>query len=160
MGKQNFWMGRQLASYQKDDSPPTRVWPLPAVFIQALYTVAQGTTARNITISNITCVAFFFLIRSGKYCKGGTGTTQHPFRLKDFQLFIGQQPYNATKASNPVLTLADFAILLFITQKNGVKGESIGHVRTGHPQGCLVAAMCCQVEYLRCHGAYHPLLKS
>ena len=133
MGKLNFRMGRQLASCQKDDSTPTRVWPLPIGVIQALYTVAQGTTARNINISNITCVAFFFLIRSGKYCKGGTDTAHHPFRLKDVQFFIGQQPYNSTKASNPVLAQADFAILLFVTQNNGVKDESIGHVRTAPP---------------------------
>ena len=107
-----------------------------------------GNHHKKCYIINITCVAFFFLIRSGEYCKGGTDTTQHPFSLKDFQFFIGQQPYNSTKASNPVLTLAYFAILLFITHKNGVKGESIGHIRTGHPQGCPVAAMCCRVEYL------------
>ena len=148
MGKLNFRMGRQLASYQKDNSSPTRVWPLPVGIIQALYTVAQVTTARNINISNITCVAFFLLIWSGKYRKGGTNTAHYPLRLKDVQFFIGQQPYNSTKSSNPVLPQANFAIVLFITQKNGVKRESIRHVRTGHPQGFPVAAVCCLVEYL------------
>ena len=56
-------------------------------------------------------------------------------------------------ASNTVLSQADFVSLLFTTQKNGVKGESIGHGRTGHPQGCPVAVMCRRLAYLQRHGA-------
>ena len=116
-------------------------------------TTAKGTTPINIAISNLTWVAFFFLLRPGEYCRGCTNTTQHPFSLKDVQFFIGQQPYNAATASKDVLAQADFVSLLFTTQKNGVKGKSIGHGHTGHPQGCPVAAIHCQVAYLRCHGA-------
>ena len=123
IGKLEFRLGRQLASYQKEDSTPTRVWPLPIRFIQALDTAAQGTTSRNIAISNLTWVTFFFLLRPVKYCKGGTDTAQHPFRLKDVQLFIVQHPYNATTASNAVLAQADFVSLLFATHKNGIKCE-------------------------------------
>ena len=145
MGKLNFWLGCQLASYQKEDSPPTIVWPLPVSVIQALDTAAQRTNARNIAISNITWVAFFFLLWPGEYCKGGTDTAQHPFRLKDVQLFIGQHPYNDVAASNTVITQAEFVSLLFTTQKNCVKGESIGNGRTGHPQWFPVADMRFQV---------------
>ena len=91
-----------MASYQKEDSPPTRVRPLPVSVIQALDTSAQGTTKRNITIRNLTWVAFFFLLCPGKYCKGSIDTTQHPFRIKDVQFFIGQNPYNSATASNAV----------------------------------------------------------
>ena len=141
-------MCARLESYQKEDSPPTILWPLPVSVIQALGTAAHGTTLRNIAISDLTLVAFFFLLRPGKYCKGGADTSHHPFRLKDVQFSIGQQPYNVTMASNSVLAQADFVSLLFKTQKNGVKGESIGHNRIGHPQGCSVAAMCHRVAYL------------
>ena len=140
MGKLDFCLGRQMASYQKEDYPPTRVRPLPVRIIQALDTASQTTTARNIAISNLTWVTFFFLLRPGKYCKGGTNTAQHPFRLKDVQFFIGQQTYNDVTASNTVLAQPEFVSLLFTAQKNGVKGGSIGHGRTGHPQGCPVAA--------------------
>ena len=133
MGKLDFRLGRQLASYQKEDSPSTRVRPLPVRVIQALDTSAQGTTSRNITISDLTWVAFFLLLRTGKYCKGGTNTAQHPFSLKDILFFIGQHPYNATTASNSVLSQSNFVDLLLITHKNGVKGESIGHGHTCHP---------------------------
>ena len=146
-----------MASYQKEDSPPPRVRPLPVRGTQTLDIESQGTASRNITISNLTwfsfffllrpskyykggtntaqgttvrniaisdlnSVAFFFLLRLGKYCKGSTETVQHPFRIKDVQLFIGQQPHNSATASNSVLAQADFVSLLFTTQKNGVKG--------------------------------------
>ena len=108
--------------YQKENYRPTRVRPLLVRVIQALDTAAQGTTSINIAISNLTWVAFFFLLRPVKYYKGVTNITQHPFRLKDVQLFIGQKPYNAAMTSNNVLVQADFVSILFTTQKNGVKG--------------------------------------
>ena len=118
--KLNFRMGRQMASYQKEDSPPTRVLPLPVSAIQALDTATQVTTPRNITIRNLTWVAFFFLLCPGEYCKGSIDTTQHPFRLKDVQLSIGQKPYNSALASNAVLAQEEFITLLFTTQNNQV----------------------------------------
>ena len=153
MGKLNFNLGRQLASYHKEDSSPTIVRPLHVRVIQALDTAAQVTTPRNIAISNLTWVAFFFLLWPGEYYKGGTNTAQHPFRLKDVQFFIEQKPYNAASVSNAVLAQADFASLLFTTQKNVVKWESIGHVCTAPPQECTMVSMRCRVSYLRCHGA-------
>ena len=122
MGKLNFRLGRQMDSYQKEDSTTTSVWPLPMSVIQVLYTAAQGTTQINIAISDITWVAFFFLIQPGEYRNGGTNSAQHPFRLKAVQLFIVQHPYNAATASNDVLAQADFFSLLFTTQMHGVKG--------------------------------------
>ena len=148
MGNLDFCLGRQLVSYNREDYLPTIAWPLPVIIIQFLDTVAQVTTTRNITISNLTWVASFFLLRPGKYCKGGTNTAQNPFRIKDFQFSFRQQPYNASTVSNAVLVQAGFVRLLFTTQNNGVKGESIGHRRTGHPQGCPVASICRQVAYL------------
>ena len=153
MGKLDFRPGRQQASYQKEDSPPPRVRPLPVRGTQTLDIESQGTASRNITISNLTWFSFFFLLRPSKYYKGGTNTAHHTFRIKGIQFFIGQQAYNATSASNAVLTQTDFASLMLTTQKNGIKGGSIGHVRASHPQECPVAAMCCRVAYLRCHVA-------
>ena len=88
VGKLNFRLGRQLASYQKENSPPTRVCLSPVSIIQALYTAAQRITPRNIVISNLTWVANFVLLLPGKYCRGGTDTAQHPFRIKDVKLII------------------------------------------------------------------------
>ena len=122
--------------------------PLPLRVIQALDTSAQGTTSINITIRDFICVTFFFLLRPGEYCKGGTATSQHPSSLKDIQLFVVQQPYNSATVFNVVLAQADFVSLLFTTHNNGIKGESIGNGCIGHPQECPVAAMRPQVQYL------------
>ena len=134
MEKLNFRLVIQLESYHKEDSPPTIVQPLPVNVIQYLDTAAQGTTARNIAISDLTWVALFFFLWPGEQCKGGTNIARNSFRLKDVQFFIGPQPYNAATASNAVLAQAYFVSLLFTTQKNGVKGQLIGHGCTGHPQ--------------------------
>ena len=64
MGKLEFRLGHQLVAYQKEDSPPTRLWPLLVNFIKALDTAAQRTTPRNISINDLTWVAFLFLLRS------------------------------------------------------------------------------------------------
>ena len=65
---------------------------LPVRFIQDLETANQGTTSRNIATSYLTWFAFFFLLRPGEYCEGGTNDAQNPFSLKDVKFFIGQQP--------------------------------------------------------------------
>ena len=79
------------------------MWPFHVNVIQALDTTAQGTTSRNIRISNLTSVTLFFLLRTGKYCKGGNDTAHYLFRFRDVQFFIGQQPYNAVMESNVIL---------------------------------------------------------
>ena len=122
IGKLDFFLGRQLVSYQKEDYTSTRVRPLPLRVIQALDTAAQGTTSRNITISNLTWVALFLLLQPGKYCKGRIDTDHYPFSIKDIKLFIVQQPYNSATVSNVVLAQANFVSLLFTTQNNGIKG--------------------------------------
>ena len=153
MGKLDFRLGRQMESYKKEHSTLTRVRPLPVNVIQALDTAAQGTTPRNTAISNLTWVAFCLLLRHVEYCKGGTDNTHHLFRLKEVQLFIGYQPYNAATATNNILTQADFVSLIFTTNKNGVKADSIRHGITRHPQEYPVAAMHFRVEYLQHNGA-------
>ena len=95
MGKLDFRLGRQLAAYQKEYSPSTRVRTLPLTVIKSIDTAAQGTTSRNIAISHLTWVTFLLLLCPGEYYKGGTNTAQHPFSIKDIQFFIVQQPYNA-----------------------------------------------------------------
>ena len=115
--------------------------PLSVNVIQTLDTSDQGTTLINITISDLAWVAFFFLLRPGEYYKGGTDTTHHLFLIKDAQLFIVYKPYNTATAPNIIFSRVDFVSLLFMTQNNGAKGKLIGHGRTGHPQGGLVAIM-------------------
>ena len=131
----DFWLGCQLASYRKEDSPPTRVRLLPVSVIQALCTASQVTTTRNISISNIAWVAFFFLLRPGRYCKGGIDTSQHPFRIKDVQVFIGQQPYNAATAPSAVLTQANFVASCSQPRRTASRGNQLDTATSATPKG-------------------------
>ena len=87
-----------------------------------------------------------------KILKGGTNNDHNTFRIRDVQLFIGQQPYNTATASNAVLVQYKFVSLLLTTHKNGVKGEYIGHGHIGYPQGYPVLAMRLQMAYLQLQG--------
>ena len=51
------------------------------------------------------------------------------------------------------LHAATFATLTFTSQKNGVRGETIGHSRSGHPILCLVLSLASRLHYLRLAGA-------
>ena len=44
-------------------------------------------------------------------------------------------------ALNSIFFQFNFVRLLFTTQNNGVKGKYARNGKTGHPQGCPVAAM-------------------
>ena len=114
---------------------------------------AKSGSLRDHAIADLAWVAFFFLLRPGEYCAGDTDTVTTPFNLRDIQFFVGNQPFQATTASSATCAAATFLSLLFTTQKNGVKGESIGHVATGNPRACAVAAIWCRVAHLRKHGA-------
>ena len=87
-----------------------------------------------------------------EYCAGGTDTLSTPFNLRDIQFFVGNQPSQATTASATIFAAATFISLIFMTQKNGVKGELIGHGATGQPHACAVAAIRRRVAHLRQHG--------
>ena len=114
---------------------------------------AKNGSPRDHAIADLSWIAFFFLLRPGEYCAGGTKTVTTPFTLRDIQFFVGNQPFQATTASAPTCAAATFGSLLFTTQKNGVKGESIGHGATGHPRACAVATIRRRVAHLRQHGA-------
>ena len=101
--------------------------PLPVNFIQDLDNSAQGTTPSNISIINLTWVTFFSLFRPDEYYKVSIDTANHPFRLKDVQLFIGKHPYNAATNTSDILAHAKFCSIFFTMQKNGVKGKLIGN---------------------------------
>ena len=150
----NFRLVHQLATYAKQDPPPTRVRPIPVSVLQSLDAVYQGSTNGQQVIRNLAWITFIFLIRPGEYCRGGSNTAHHFFLFLYLQFFIVQQPFNAASASASPATQswAEIFSLLFTTQKNSVKGGSIGHGQTGHPQVCPVSSLRRRVTYLRCHG--------
>ena len=61
--------------------------------------------------------------------------------------------FDTSTATNNDLAAATFVIITFNTQKNGVRGEKIGHGATGDPLLCPKEALRSRVMYLRQHDA-------
>ena len=66
---------------------------------------------------------------------------------------MGTHTNPATISSHTTCASETFFSLLFTTQKNDVKVESIRHGTTGHPRACAVAAIRRRVEPLQQHSA-------
>lgn len=148
-GAIDFRLHRQLRSYSRTDTPPSRVKPIPIQIIRHLVHDTVGGPAPDQAVSDMIVIAFFFLLRPGEY----TGTTNDdtPFRLRDITLSIGSHPFDHANAPMDVLQSADGVSLTFTTQKNGVRGEVVHHGRSGHPLVCPVAAVIRRLIHHRQH---------
>ena len=69
--------------------------------------------------------------------------------MQDVRLWIDQQPLDYRTATDDEFNAVDFVGLEFTTQKNGTKGEVIGHGRSSDPFICPVAAVVRRLRYLR-----------
>ena len=76
-------------------------------------------------------IAFFFLLRPGKYT--GTESDSLPFRLNEVTFSVGRTVFDTSTPTDNDLAAATFVILTFSTQKNGVQGEKIGQGPQGTP---------------------------
>ena len=101
----------------------------------------------SIAMADMTCLAFFFLLRPGEYT--GTVTDTQPFLLRDVRLFLGNLPLSCATATPAQLLSASFITLEFTTQKNSVRGEVIGLGRSGDPNFCPVVAAARRIIHLR-----------
>jgi hypothetical protein len=156
LGHTDFRLARQFRSYDKQDPPPTRVRPVPLQLLLHLHdSVTQLPTAtdRQRAVSDLALMAFFFLLRPGEYCKSGPDTESHPFRLRDVTFSLGEATCNAATAPLARIQQADYVALYFTTQKNGVRGEAIGHGASGHATACPLRVIRERVLYLRSLGA-------
>ena len=150
-GKQDFRIGRQLRSYGKADPPSTRVRPVPIQLIHAVFAEAQRLASpESICLGYMAYVAFFYLMRPGEYCI--SGDEPHPFRLRDVRLWIGTRQLDPCRAPFAILRRATFSGLVFTDQKNCVRGELIGHGRSGALYACPVRALVELVIRLRTAG--------
>jgi hypothetical protein len=153
LGRVDFRLRRQLAAYAKEDPAPTRVRPVPLQLLHRLFDQHRAGSDRERAIADLASIAFFFLLRPGEYCEAGYDEPSHYFRLRDVCFFIGNARYRADKIPLHVLHSAEHVSLYFTTQKNGRKGEAIGHGRSGHRRACPVRRLADRVRYLRAHGA-------
>ena len=144
-----------LKAYAKEDPPPNRVKPLPVPVIRHILVIAHaGADPQQHCVADMICLAFFFLLRPGEYAINPSEST--PFELKDVQLFLGQTRLDVATATETAIMSATFASLTFDKQKNGVRGEVIGHGTSGDPLLCPVRAMGRRVLHLRAHHAPLP----
>ena len=94
-------------------------------------------------------VGFFYLLRPGEYLGNPNDLTDDLFRLRDLSLWVGSRALDHLTCPLPKLRSATFASLTFTRQKNGVRGEKIGHGRSGHPHLCPVLCLVARVIALR-----------
>ena len=151
-GKIDFRLQRQLASWKKEDPAAQRMKPFPIGFIHCAFKMLRSfETAYHDAIAWMLYVAFFFLMRPGEYCDNGPSS--HPFLMRDVQLHVGSQKLVLAHESDAMIRAADFCGLTFTTQKSGVKGEVVGHSRSGALGACPVRALAEMTLSLRNIGA-------
>ena len=148
-GNTDFRLARQIRCYTKQDPPPKRVKPIPIQVVHALVEAAHAQQPHDDAFDAITdmiCIAFFFLMRPGEYTKTSDDT---PFKMQDVKLFIGPVPLDPSTATNAQFEAVTAVSITFTDQKNGVKGEVITHGRTEHPRTCPTRAVVRRIKYLK-----------
>ena len=153
VGAVDFRIRRQLAKYANEDPAPTRVRPVLLTLLLHIHERARKQSERAQHIADLCLLAFFFLLRPGEYCRGGTDTQSAPFRIRDVNFFVGHVRHNAATATASVMSTADYVSLTFSDQKNGVKGEAIGHGRASHGVADPISILAAIVTRLRHQGA-------
>lgn len=96
-------------------------------------------------------LAFFFLLRSGKYT--GLSSDTQPFWLCDVALYIGPVCLVLATATRQSIWSATFGTLEFTDQKNGVCSEVFGLSKSGNPQFCPVLCLARRILHLCDHNA-------
>ena len=99
-------------------------------------------------VCDMIIVAYFFLLRPGEYT--GTKLESTPFRMCDITFSCGRAVFDH-KSDEQDLHSATMVMLLFTTQKNGVKGEVVGQGPSGDPLLCLQDALARRIIHLLKH---------
>ena len=137
---------------RKEDGPPSRAHPVNITILKALVDThnradpAMGERWSHLL--DLAIVAFFWLLRPCEYLYRRTlnpddGNTT-PYELRHIHLTIDGKTYTALAAPLHDSTSIDriqSATLQLDDQKNGVKGESIGHAATSDPILCPAKAL-------------------
>ena len=136
-----------LKSMRDRDDPATRSYPANTVIIRALYDALDTAHHRYGTLNAIAIdliiVAFYWLLRPAEYLDGNAESKSQAFRLCDIYLTANGRQLCATDPS--LNEVADehitYGVLTFTDQKNGVRGEQVGHKATNDPQLCPCKAL-------------------
>jgi hypothetical protein len=139
-----------IASCRRQDPEPSRSWPANLTILRAGYIMA-GEDPYLHQLADLATIAFFFLCRPGEYARAAHHEGRSsPFRLADITFFDpnGRRLPAATASLHDVSTAVQVQ-LTYTDQKNAVRGETVGHRRSGDTATCPVLALSRRVRYLR-----------
>ena len=134
--------GRKSTHFRRESSP------LLAQVVVAFARLENSALAA--AEANTLIIGYFYLLRLGEYLGGPDPILDDFFRFRNLAMWVGARAI----ASLTCPTIADrraatFATLTFTRQKNGIRGEKVGHGRSGHPQICPVLCLVERVRALR-----------
>ena len=149
-------MDRRLATmlrgYTKADLGPQRTKPFPLALLHRLCATPECDASPFASCRrDMIVLAFFFLLRPGEYSTTSTTTDSAPFRLADVQLWKDNHPLDLLGAPHSDLLTATSCALTFTTQKNGARGEKIGHGASGDAVISPTRALARRVLHIRSH---------
>ena len=101
-------------------------------------------------VCDMIIVAYFFLLRPGEYIGAKSDST--PFRMCDIKFSCGRAVFDH-KSEKQDLRSATMVMLLFTTEKNGVKGEVVGQGPSRDPLLCPRDTLARRIIHLRKHNA-------
>ena len=149
-GALDFRLRSLYTSWARTDPPPSRVKPLPPqLLIQTVTLAHREATPTVLAAAEILTIGFFFLLRPGEYLGTPDDVLDTLFRLRDITLWAGSRALPILSCSIAELQSTMFATLTFTRQKNGVRNETVGHGRSGHPHICPVLSLVSCVVALR-----------
>jgi hypothetical protein len=164
IGSEKFLPALQVMidGYAKED-PPTRKMLLvetdvPELLVEMGYS-SSGTT-RTQAVGDLSMIAFYYLLRIGKYTvKGKCNNTKQTvqFKFEDVTFFkktkSGQLRCLPRNALEELILSANSATLKLDNNKNGWKGVCVHQETNGDAFYCLIRALGRRFVHLRKHGA-------
>ena len=153
-GEVDYRLHALFHSWKKSDPPPLRVKPLPLLVLRHAHRLAASTPSTSPTHVAGDCLllAFYFLLRPGEYSGTPQTDADDLFCVQDTGVWIGHRRLDPLLCPPDDLLAATFVTITFTTQKNGVRGETLGHGRSSHLTLCPVAALTRRLLSLRLVG--------
>ena len=149
-GAIDFRLTSLYQSWTRADNPPSRVKPLPISLLTQFVTLAhQDGTPLALAAAECLVFGFYFLLRPGEYLGAPNDALDSTFRLRNIGLWVGSRALDILNCPVADLSAATFATVTFTRQKNGIRNETIGHGRSGHPLLCPVLSLVARVLHLR-----------
>ena len=125
-GKIDGRLQLQFHCYSLQDPPLSWVKPIPVQVLRRLACVAASSNDQELqAVVDMIIIAFFFLLWPGEYAD--TKSDSSPFRLPYVTFSVGRMVLNTATATDNEVAAATFLILVFSTQKNGMRGDKIGN---------------------------------